>query len=344
MIDWLLAVYASIPWGAIVVLLVYLIKNPDKAEKWGALIAKSLSFVNARFERSAVARDIESDINSFARNANGSKENGIFPYYAKIKWVTQTSREAFIQNNKMVIRMQHHDNQARNFLYATMDWINNGTIPESRGIIHPSVYKALEFSLINKILIEKKRYDSKQLFVDEFYEKEAPENSLIRYYTTAFNALDSKGLLMGVVLPEYASFAKVIDETVPTKTLISESIGFANMLDKLARKKQGIDVSPNYKGDHISCSIALVAKTEKYNVEGIRPYINYINKCCGEGFKSIYVCATGENNFSIVNRIKDSYEKSKTLSLVSETTRRFSNSVSIVLHYNVNSLNKSENK
>jgi hypothetical protein len=331
-----IAIGGSIPWAVVVIILVYLLKNPDKAEKWYSMLARAFSGISSRAERSAVAREIESDINDFAKKANGNNDITVFPYDAKIKWVTNTNREAFIRNDKMVIRMQHHENQARNFLYATMDWVSNGTLPETRHLIHPTVQKALEFSLINSILVERKRHDSRQLFIDEIYDKEAPEGSLVRTYTSAFTALDSSGILMGVILPEYASFAKDAEGAIADDKLTAESIGFATMLLRLSNKKQGVDVSLDYKGNCIRCSIVLVARTETYNAHGLEPYIKYINKCPVEGYKNIYVIASGEDNFYIAKRIKNSYEKSPTLSLISETVRKFRYNVSIVLHYKVN--------
>lgn len=336
MTDWttILAIVGIVPW-AVVVILVYFLKNPEKAEKWASMFARVFASVSTRAERSLVARDIQSNINSYAQEANGKEKTSIFPYEAKIKWVISTSREIFIKNNKMVIRMQHHDNQARNFLYATMDWVCNGTVPQCRHFLHPTVQKALEFALINSILSEKRRHDSRQLFIDEVYDKEAPVGSLVRTYASAFTTLDSKGLLLGVILPEYASFANGLEGQLSNDKLTAESIGFATMLERLSRKKQGVDVSLDYKGEHINCSIVLVARSETYSTRGLEPYLNYINKCPSEGYKNIYVCASGEENFYIAKRIKNAYEKSTTFYLFSETIRDMTHSKLIVLHYEI---------
>ena len=104
--------------------------------------------------------------------------------------------------------------------------------------MHPTVQKALEFSLINSILTEKRKHDSRQLFIDEVYDKkEAVEGSLVRTYTSAFTALDSKGLLLGVILPEYSSFANGLEGQLTNDKLTAESIGFATMLERLSKEK-----------------------------------------------------------------------------------------------------------
>jgi hypothetical protein len=58
-----------------------------------------------------------------------------------------------------------------------------------------------------------------------------------------------------------------------------------------------------------------------------------VNKCVREGFESIYVCAIGDKNISTVRSIRDAYERSKNLSLVSERIQPVGKNKAIVLHF-----------
>jgi len=332
MTDWITIIYTSIPWAVVVGLLIYFIKNPEKVEKWYSLIAGAFSFLGLRFEKSSVARDIQSDINSFSKDYN-DKGISSLPYGIKIRWISETTRESFIANGKVVVKMKHHKNRARNFLYGAIDWANKGVIPEGREFLHKKVLKALDFTLVYKLLTEKKRYGSRQLFLDEIYNKEAPNGSLVNTYSTAFNKLDESGIFMGVVLPEYTSFGKKMEKSIPSKKHFAETIGFANMLEKLSRKPSGVDISPEYKGDNIRCSVCLVARPEKFALLGLEPYLSYINKCVKEGVESIYVCAIGDKNMSNARSIRNAYEKSENLSLVSERIQPVGKNKGIVLHF-----------
>jgi hypothetical protein len=333
MTNWIDVVYISIPWAAVVSLLIYFIKNPEKAEKWYSLIAGAFSFLGLRLEKSSVARDIQSDINSFTKDYNDKNGISTLPYGVKIEWVSETTRESFVKDGKVVVKMKHHTNRARNFLYGAMDWANKGAIPEGRQFLHKKVLKALDFTLVYKLLTDKKRYDSRQLFLDEIYDKEAPEGSLVNTYSVAFNKLDENGIFMGVVLPEYTSFGKKMGNSIPNKKHFAETIGFATMLEKLSRKASGVDVSPEYKGEHINCSICLVARPDKFALQGLEPYLAYINHCVKEGVESIYVCAIGETNIANARSICNAYEKSKNLSFVSERIQPMGKNRAIVLHF-----------
>jgi len=318
MFDWHTALLTSAFWMTLLGLLVYFIKNPEKVEKWQSLIAGWFSFLSLKIEKSSVAKGIQSEINSFAKDVSSKAKESVIPYGVKVKWISDTTREAFVSQGKVIVKMQHHKNQAKNLLYAVLDWVNRGLVPESRHLINKDVLRSLDFAFINKFFTEKKRFDSKQLFLDEIYEPEATKGSLIERYTSIFNKLDRKGLFTGVVLQEFASLGRRVGSAIPNKEIRSETIGFTNMLEKLSRKSRGKDISPNYKGLHIRCSIVLIAKPEKYFMYGLSPYLNYINKCCTEGMKTFYICAIGDQNISIVRRIRDSYQESKKISVVSE--------------------------
>jgi len=332
MVDWVTVLWASLPWATLVGLLFYFIKNPEKAEKWSSLIARTFSFLNSRLERLSVARDIQSDINSFAKKLKFGTDIGVVPYGVKVNWVKNTTRDAFVKEGKVVIKMEHHENQARNFLYALMEWVDKGLIPESRHLLDRSILQAIDFTFVNKALNESKRHDSRQIFLDEIFEPRAPKGSLIERYCSILSLLDQSGLFVGVVLPEYTTLGKRLSSEIRNENIRLETIYFFNMLERLAKRRSGQDISPSYVGEYIRCHIVLIAKAEKYALYGLDPYLSFINKCCEQGARSFYVCAIGDPNVSIVKRIRDAYEKSRKLSFVWEKVQSMGPMRSIVLH------------
>lgn len=338
MFDWPTALIASVPLIAIIGILTYFVKNPEKVEKWSSLIAKGISWAGSRWENASVAKDIQADINGFVRKTNAGMKSSILPYGVKVSWISSTSREAFVKEGKVIVKMQKHQNQAKNFLYALMEWTHKGLLPESRHLMNATVLRSIDFAFINKVLSETNRHDSRQLFIDEFYESEVPKGSLIEKYCTAFNKLDYMGMFTGVVLPEYSLLGHHVGSSLPNEETKLETIGFATMLERLSRKVSGKDVSPNYMGKNIKCSIVLIAKVEKYFEQGLSPYLSFINKCCEQGYGSIYVVGTGAENISIVEKIRDAYEQSKKISFVWEKTQTLKNNESKVLFFKTSAL------
>ena len=330
--DWITVLLTSLPWAALAGLLVYFIKNPEKAEKWGSLIARFFSFLSLRLEKFGVARDIQADINSFAKKLRSGMDVGVIPYGVKVSWTKTTSRDAFVRDGKVVIKMEHHENQARNFLYALVEWVNKGLIPESRHLLDKPILQAIDFTFINKALNERKRHDSKQIFLDEIFELQAPKGSLVGRYCSVLSRLDQSGLFVGVVLPEYTALGRRLGSEMRNESIRLETVYFFKMLERLAKRKPGQDINPSYVGEYISCHIVLIARTETYALYGLDPYLSFINKCCQKGARSFYVCAIGDPNVSVVKRIRDAYERSRRLSCIWEKVQTVGSMRSIVLH------------
>ena len=317
--DWQTFIFTSILWAPIVGLLVYFIRNPEKAEKWYSIIARSLSFLSLKLEKSGVAKDIQADINSFAKEVNSQTEEPILPYGVKIDWVSSTTPESFVKKGNVIVRMRHHENQAKNFLYATLEWTSKGLIPEARNLLDKTVLRAVDLFFISNFLTKKKRFDVKQVFFDVIYEPEVKKGSLLERYCNVFNNLEKTGCFAGIVLPEFSSLGRRMRSVLPDQKVKLETIGFINMLEKLSRKPPGEDVSPTYKGENIKCSIVLIARQDTYLMRGLAPYLNWINKCCNRGICSFYVCAIGDPNIKIVKKIRDAYGESKKISSVAES-------------------------
>lgn len=116
-VDWLTVIYASIPWATVLSLILYFVKNPEKAEKWYSILTRSVSNWSQRAERATVASDIQSDIALFSKNMNEKAGNPVLPDGVKIEWESgEMTREAFLRGDQMIIRMSHHRKQAETSL------------------------------------------------------------------------------------------------------------------------------------------------------------------------------------------------------------------------------------
>lgn len=306
----------SIPW-LVLVLLIY--KTPEKVEKWVSLFSRAFSWANLRFEKKAVAGDIQSELKSFKKEIDSVASANILPYSIKINWEPpNTTREAFVRNNEIIVKMSHHRNQAKNFLYATLSYVEKGLIPKSRYLLEKKVLRAVDLIFIKKILSEKKRHDVKQLFYDQIFEPEVTKGSLLERYCSIFDDIDETGGFTGIVLEEFAMLGENAGSNIPTDETSRDTVRFMQMLERFVRRNKGEDVNPTYSGAHIKCSIVLVARSDVYLMYGLSPYIGWINKCISEGIRTFYICAIGGANISIVRRIRDAYQSSKKVFVSSE--------------------------
>ena len=141
------------------ILIIYFIKNPEKAEKWGSIIARVFSRASSAAEKRSVSGDIQSEINSFAKSIDGRIDSSIFPYGIKIKWEepTDAQYDSFVNGENVVVRLKHHSNQAWNFALTTMAYVESGFLPNLRPHFDGTVSEALNLATTQKIICERKR-------------------------------------------------------------------------------------------------------------------------------------------------------------------------------------------
>lgn len=304
----------SAAWIAIAVFLFSkLYHTPEKLEKWASIINRLFSWVSLGFKKRGVAGDIQADLRKTSRLINSQVSKEILPYGFKIKWVDEETRNAFVKNKEVVVRMKHHRNQAKNFMYATLSYVDFGLIPDVRHLINKNVIRAVELVFSNKIFLDNNRHDVSQIFFNEIFNKEVKKTSTLERYCNIMDGLDSNGLFTRIALKELSELEQNVPSGIPRKEVTGETVGFIKMLERLVRKRPGIDITPDYNGKFIKCSIVLVAKYEAYLLKGIRPHLNFINNSIKKGIKTFYICARGDKNISIAKEIAGAYDGSEEL-------------------------------
>lgn len=310
------------PFALAFFVIVYFLMFPEKAEKWSSIIARLFSHVSNVAEKRTVAGDIQADINSFAKATNGKVDPSIFPYGIKIEWerATNVTYDSFVRNGQVVVRLRHHSNQARNFVLATLAYVQSGFLPETKVHFDSEVSEAMDLAATNKILLEKKRLDAFPLFKTEIIERKNSLSATLRMFKI-LEDLDSMSMFNNILLREFADFGKRLSGIAPTDVTKQETRHFVMFCEKLTQKEPRVDVSPTFTKRYIRVSIVLITKPETYVYRGIEPHRKWINKCLAEQVDSIYVCALG-SNISAARELDRSLKTDERLRKVAETTDR----------------------
>lgn len=321
MVDWLTIIYTSVPWATILSLALYFIKNPEKAEKWESILARSVSYWSQRAERKTVGSDIQSDINLFSKTLNEKAGDQILPDGIKIRWEkSMTSREAFLRENRVIVKMSHHRNQARNFLNATLSYVTTGLLPNARYHLDPIVRRSLDLTIIRKILSEKKRNSALQMFFEEVYEPEKTQQPLVEKYNATMEALDEQRMLT-VILREFSDLGLKMYQKAPNDDVKKETKDFLEFADKIATREPRVDVPLDFKGDTIRSSIILIARPELAARGTAAPFMGAVLHCVDEGASTVYVAARGRG-VEIARKVGNAFEASPIVRRVSELEKR----------------------
>ena len=286
----------SVPSVSLLCVVIYLLKNPEKAEKWGSILARVISSYSNAAEKRSVSGDIQADIKSFARNVGSKIDPMILPYGIKIEWekTETTSPESFVRDGNVTVRMRHHSDQARNFALATLAYVQNGLLPDTRPHFDEDVSDALNLTTVRKILLERKRTDALSIFNKEIVLTKS-EELMVAHICKFLQNLDALGLFDQVLLRELADLGKRLTNIAPTDDSRGEIRDFVMFFEKLTEKKPGIDVSPTFFKNLLRVSIVMIAKSAKYAELGVEPHLKWVDNCLKEEVDSIYICARGFN-------------------------------------------------
>lgn len=301
MVDWLTVLYVSIPWGTVLSLVVYFIKNPEKAEKWLSILTRSVSNWSQRAERATIATDIQSDIGLFSKTLNKEAGDQILPDGIKIEWERgDVTKEAFLREKLVIVRMNHHKNQARNFLNAALSYVAIGFLSDTRYHLDPIVQRSLDLTMVRKILSENRRSSALHIFHEEIYETERGKEPLIHKYYMTIDALDEQGML-NFVLKEFYELGLVMYHKAPDDNVKVETREFLDFMEKIATKPSGVDVPLQFKGNAIRIGIVLVARPELARLGSTIPYVNAVIGDIDWGANTVYVVARGSGKTACIN-------------------------------------------
>jgi len=278
------------PIGGLIGFIIYMLAHPEKVDAWAALFSRLFSSISKRAERRSVASDIQARLLSFIKNF---QLKDVLPYGLRFKWVTDSNFESYVEEGDVIVVMDNHKNNARNFVNAIIAYTNQGFLPNVRMYLPEDVLNAAELLMQEKI-IRKERPDALKIFRDDVLHQRLQNNKEIKKYKNRLTGLDEVGLFDNIFLVEINHSAHRLQERdkFEGKNNID---GFIALLEYLATRKPGDEIGPlNYPGRVFRVWIVLVAKLETI-VWGTDPYTNRVNEAITKHFDSVYILARKQN-------------------------------------------------
>ena len=96
-----------------------------------------------------------------------------------------------------------------------------------------------------------------------------------------------------------------------------ETRELTDMLTKLARKKKGIDISPDYEGEIIRISVMPIARAEVGGYD-VSPYVKFAKHCARDQIPTLYVVARETVNISLAHMVVGELKSLKLFKKASE--------------------------
>jgi hypothetical protein len=300
------AISTATSWTVIGIYTFYLFSTVPQLQIVGSWIARAFSFLR-KGEIASVALAIEGQLNSIQGDLNKQSE-GLMPFPAKVEWLERPNAESFCDtyDGKVIIRMKEHKHNPRNVAWATMDFVSKGMIPYSRLYLDASMSKAIDFTMVKKILSDNEGatdYFLREAVVPEMGSEEIKDSMSI------LENLDKRGIFTRIYLEEIKDLGL---ELYPNSdvTAVSETREFAENLNVYATRLPGEKSGEPYIRSNIKVGLVLIANPFKLEFEGPAPYMAWAGKCAVNGAKAIYILSRKEKNIpaaGLASKIADTF-------------------------------------
>ena len=145
--------------GTALIILFLIIFNPEKFEKWLALVYKFLAMFPQLFRaahRRYVRYDLQGRINEYTK---GLSSRGDFLVYERVKveWTKGSiDREAFLAQDEVVLRLSRDDPRDLNFVHAAYYFVSKSLIHRMKPYLSDDQRDALDLYITSELLRSEK--------------------------------------------------------------------------------------------------------------------------------------------------------------------------------------------
>lgn len=264
-------------------------------EKLGVILSdlyRLLGWTGKYFQKKFVASDIQSRLNIAAKKLN-KQTIGLMPYSLEIKWVkpAEVDREAFVRENKAILRMQFYVNQEKNLVNVVHEFVAKAHLREPKAYLPQTLSRAVDLKLTATYLMECRRREALAYFVENILKPELQASPLLQPPYEKMEQLDEFGYFTRVLLFEYLQFAyEIFPNKVGMLEILRETEDFLDFLCAFPNKPPGTDIELDFRGKYIKVRFILVAKTFKIKRHGIEPYVNRVAEALSGWADTAYVC------------------------------------------------------
>jgi len=282
-----------------IVVVALLLYNPEKIEKWSALLWRLLSAFGTLFKgahKQYVRLDLQGRLNEFAK---GLAKDA--PFLAgtrvQIEWTDEdVTRKGFLEEGKVILRLKRNDTEQTNFVHGAYMFVSASLLAKAKRYISPSQRQSLDLYMTTDLL-QKEKPSVLGFFLDAYLHPEtAKADSKISRYIDSFTKIDEGGLLKSVLLQELNYVGDKVFGRRQDDRIISEVNDLVEFLEAIAVRRVGEEADLEFARDYCRCAIVIVGKPSRVAAEGHQPYVEFVRKnLIPRRIETLYILGLSEN-------------------------------------------------
>lgn len=282
------------PWGLLVLVVIFVLMYPEKAERIGGWFLGLFSWSSKGIRHRSIKFKIQGQVNTFARSID-REVAGSMPYNMNLNFVRDIDRSELDPNkNIVIVCLKDRGADARNIVHAMMVYCPSGVIPQARPYINNAMNESINVTVTRKFLNYLKHYSALQYLYDDVLPTCAKDIPGLDDFCKIFDTLDDNGLFTRVILEELRDFGARVETRFPEESHRVESTKFVNYVYDVATRQTGEEsLDIGYLGQHIATAFVFIGTGEKMLSKGPAIYLNHIRKLRDAGFERAYLAARG---------------------------------------------------
>jgi hypothetical protein len=261
-------------------IIIALLTNPDKIEKWIALFWKLLVNlgISVRFARKKyIQHDFQGSVNQFVKQ-HANEMPGFQVKDVKLDWVDaeHTKRSAFLDANQVVVRVRKDDPRHENFVKAVYLFVSTALLYRAKRYISPPQGHAIDLFVSAEIFREQKP-EVVDHFLEEYLHPHMDDGSeKVAGYFEQFDLLGKAGLFFPVFLQEMDYLGQKVFGNRKNHEIIKEVQGLIDFLENIALRQVGDEQTDlSFIQRYCRFSVVIVGKPAKIS-QSLSPYVNFI--------------------------------------------------------------------
>lgn len=270
------------------------IRYPNNVKLVFAQIWDVLSIVfGSVAERHYIVNHLEAKVGKGIEKLN-QKVDGLDAEQIKITLVRDATRDAFIRDRVLIMRLQKKENHGENManvaflysqhLYAKVDPSLNQTQQEA-----VRLYTA-------KSILKSVGQEGLQELSENFYQPVIARNTYIQALLNQLEAIDNKGLFFSVFIQEMVFLGNKVLFRQRAKGVHEEVTKFIQFLVKFANRARGDESGElDFRSQNIKVSFILAALKEKREADATQDYITRVKSLLPRDTESYYFMGWGDN-------------------------------------------------
>lgn len=277
-----------------------LILFPEKVEKWQAIVwgwIEKAGLLYHRANKEKIRYSVQGHVSEFARDL-GYELPQFNPPGIKIDWVEEaTSRKAFIEDGKAVIRLRRNDPNNENIVTACLLFVSQILLRRSIRYLSPTQKESVELYVGYKML-ERQPEEVFDIFVDKWlYPGIEKENKKVSVYFDRFRYIDQAQFFLPIFLQELVYMGDKVFGRKRDDTIFKEVDGALEFLELYASRKLGEKIdSPYFNGDACRFAIMIVGMMSNIDEERYDVYLKHIReRLVPCGVDTIYMLGPSRN-------------------------------------------------